>query len=325
MGYLEALQRETAEAKAPKQMTTMARREAWIGFAFISPWVLGFLLFYLIPMVASLWFSTLNFQLATPDQVDFIGLDNWRRMTNDPNVWKSLTVTLRFLGIALPIGMITPVALAILLNSKYLRGQSFFRTLFYAPSMIPAIASVLIWSQVLNPQTGWINRIIQAVTGYQAVGLEGLRWLDDPSLVYFAYVFIGLWGIGNAMLVTLASLQGVPTELYEAAEIDGAGWWRQLRNITLPLISPVLFYNLILSVVGLMQYFITPYVLNGGNGYPQDSTLFYMIYFYKQAFGFANMGYGATLAWFMFGLALVVTLVLFGTAKYWVYYAADQR
>ena len=316
----------TTTAKQPRKMTTLARREAWVGFAFIAPWIIGFLAFYLIPMIASLWFSTLNFQLATPDQVDYVGGANWERMLfNDPDVWQSLGVTMRFLGIALPIGIISPIALALLLNSNYLIGKNLFRTLFYAPAMIPAIAGVLIWSQVLNPQTGWINRIIQYTTGYGAVGLEGLRWLDDPKLVYFAYVFIGLWGMGNAILVTLASLQGVPTELYEAAEIDGAGWWRKLWNVTLPLISPVLFYNLVLSVVGLLQYFLTPYVLNGGNGYPQDTTLFYMIYFYKQAFSFANMGYGATLAWFMFLIALVLTLVLFGTSRFWVYYAAEQK
>ena len=191
--------------------------------------------------------------------------------------------------------------------------------------MVPAIAATLIWAQVLNPQTGWLNRMIAAVSPIEAVGINGLRWLDNPSLVYIAYTFIGIWGIGNMILINLASLQGVPTALYEAAELDGAGWWNKLWNITLPMVSPVIFYNLVLSVVGLLQYFLVPFMLNGGSGYPEGTTRFYMIYFYKQAFTFANMGYGSTLAWFMFIIALIITALLFGTARHWVYYAAEAR
>jgi len=168
-----------------------------------------------------------------------------------------------------------------------------------------------------------VNRLIE-LTGIHAVGSDGLRWLDDPNLVYIAYTFIGLWGIGNAMLINLAGLQGVPTELYEASEIDGAGWWSRLFRITVPMVSPVIFYNLILSVVGLLQYFITPFVLNQGNGYPEGATRFYMINFYKQAFSFQNMGYGSALAWLMFIIALGITIFLFITGRYWIYYAGEK-
>jgi multiple sugar transport system permease protein len=189
--------------------------------------------------------------------------------------------------------------------------------------MVPLIASILIWDSVLNPQSGWVNRLIE-LTGYNATGINGLRWMDNPDLIYVAYTFIGLWGIGNAMLINLASLQGVPTELYEAASIDGAGWLRRLWRITVPMVTPVIFYNLVLSLIGLLQYFIVPWVLNAGSGYPEGSTLFYMVYFYKQAFSFQNMGYGAALAWLMFLVALVITVGLFITGRHWVYYSGEK-
>ena len=149
--------------------------------------------------------------------------------------------------------------------------------------------------------------------------------LMTQELIYLSYTFIGLYGIGNAVLINLASLQNVPTELYESAEIDGASWFRRLWNITVPLVTPVIFYNLILSVVGLLQYFIVPWVLNLGSGYPEGTTRFYMINFYKQAFTFQNMGYGAALAWLMFIIALIITIVLFATGRYWVYYAGEKN
>lgn len=306
------------------KLSRVRQREARWGLLFISPWLFGFLVFYLVPMIVSLVFSMMNFTLSAPDEATFNGLDNWRRMLfEDPNTWESLGVTFKFALVSLPIGMASAFLLAVMLNSKYLVGRGFFRTMFYAPSLIPGIASILIWSQVLNSSTGWLNRFLE-LFGVHAIGPTGLRWLDDPNLIYVAYTFIGLWGVGNAMLINLAGLQGVPTELYEAAEIDGAGWWARLRKISIPMVSPVIFYNLILSVVGLLQYFITPFVLNQGNGYPEGTTKFYMIHFYKQAFNFQNMGYGAALAWLMFIIALIITIGLFVSGRYWVYYAGEK-
>jgi ABC-type sugar transport system permease subunit len=196
----------------------------------------------------------------------------------------------------------------ILLNSKNVLGKNLFRTLFYMPTMIPVVAVVLIWAGVLNEQTGWINVFIERTTGIKAVGTQGLRWLADPSLVYYAYTMFGLWGVGNAMIIFLAGLQGVPTELYEAAEIDGANWFQRLFSITIPMITPVIFYQLVLGVIGSLQYFLAPFVLNRGTGFPEGMTRFYMVYFYKQSFSFFSMGYGATLAWLMFIFALIVTI-----------------
>jgi ABC-type sugar transport system permease subunit len=306
-------------------MTLAERREAKWGLFFISPWLIGFTVFYLVPMVASFIFSLMQFTLSAPENSRFIGLDNWRKMLfEDPNTWTSLGVTFTFALISLPIGMITAFALALLLNSKYLMGRNILRTLFYAPTMVPGIAAILIWIQVLNSNTGWINRFLDSI-GLQATGSTGLRWLDNPSLIYLAFTFIGLWGIGNMVLINLASLQGVPSELYEAAEIDGASWWNRLLNITVPMVTPVIFYNLVLSVVGLLQYFLVPWVLNQGSGYPGGTTRFYMIHFYKEAFTFQNMGYGAALAWLLFIVALAITLFLFATGRYWVYYAGENK
>lgn len=306
-----------------RSLNPIDRRRARYGWLFISPWLIGFAAFYAMPMMASAFFSTLDFQLATPDEATFIGAANWQRaLFNDPNVWQAWVVTLRFAAINVPLGLVVAFFIALLLNSEHLRAKNLFRTLFYAPSVVPFIAATLIFSQVLNSQTGWVNRII-SVFGFDAVGIDGIRWLDDPTLIPLTFTMIGIWGIGNAILINLAGLQGVPTTLYEAAAIDGAGWWRRMWHITIPMISPVIFYNLVLGLVALLQYFLQPFVLFGTTGYPQGATNFYMVYFYKQAFAFAEMGYGATLAWILFLVALAVTIFTFGTARYWVHYTAE--
>ncbi|MBS3783086.1 MAG: sugar ABC transporter permease, partial [Anaerolineae bacterium] len=210
-------------------------------------------------------------------------------------------------------------------NSKHVWGKNIFRALFYMPSMIPLVATVLIWNGVFNEHTGWINLFLENVLGIPALGVEGIRWTQNPRLIYFTYTGMGLWGIGSAMMIYLAGLQGVPTELYDAATVDGAGWWARLRHVTLPMISPVIFYQLILSLIGLLQYFLAPFVLNRGDGSPQGTTRFIMVYFYKQAFTFFNMGYGAALAWALFIVALILTIALFASAKYWVYYGSGEE
>ena len=307
-------------------MTNIQKKEARWGLVFLTPWMIGFLLFYLAPMVASFVFSLYDFNPAVPDQARFIGFANWQRaLFDDEEVRLSFLRTLHFAAISLPIGLGFSLFLAILLNYKNVIGKNIFRTLFYMPTMIPVVAVVLIWAGVLNEQTGWINILIQNLTGIEAVGAQGLRWLADTRLVYYAYTMFGLWGVGNAMIIFLAGLQGVPTELYEAAEIDGAGWFQRLFSITIPMITPVIFYQLVLGMIGSLQYFLAPFVLNNGNGFPEGMTRFYMVYFYKQSFSFFSMGYGATLAWLMFIVALIVTIVLFGTARYWVYYASEER
>ena len=188
--------------------------------------------------------------------------------------------------------------------------------------IVPFVAAVFIWGGMLNPESGWINRTLM----YFGMPKESVpTWANDVNWVYPSYVILGIWGIGNAMLIMLAGLQGVPTELYDAAKVDGANGWQTFWQITFPMISPVIFYNLVLSVVGLFQYFLVPLVVNSGTGRPGGATFFYNLYLYKTFFTYQNMSYGSALAWFLFLVILLVTIVLFGTAKYWVYYAAERQ
>ena len=298
---------------------SLTRREATWGYIFISPFLIGFFAFTFLPTVAALAMSFTNFKLGG-DGFQFVGLQNYLYMFNDPQVWASLGVTVKYGLIALPVAILFPLGLAVLLNAKHLYGKNFFRTLFYFPYIVPFVAAIFVWAALLNPETGWINESLRAI------GVaEPPNWVNDTTWVYPALVILGIWGVGNAMLIFLASLQGVPTELYDASKIDGAGWWATMFNVTLPLISPVIFYNLTLAIVGLFQYFTVPLVLNQGTGAPGGATMFYNLYLYKVFFTYQNMAYGATMAWLLFAIILAVTLVMFGTQKYWVYYTADSR
>src|SRR6266487_3006876 len=302
------------------RMSRLAWHEARSGLLFLSPWIIGFLAFTLIPIVASLGLTFTNYTLTQDEPARFVGLANYRTMLADSQVGKSLLVTVKFGLIALPVGMILPLALALLMNNKYLVAKPLFRTLFYFPYIIPFVAAIFIWQQFVSPETGWVNYWLRGL-GVQ----NPPTWLLDIHWVYPALVLLGLWGVGNGMVINLAALQGVPTELYDSAKIDGAGGFARLRHITLPMISPVLFYLLILEVVGLFQYFLVPLVINNGTGEPGGATMFYNLYLYKTFFTYQNMAYGSTMAWLMFVIILLVTLVLFRTAKYWVYYAGEVR
>jgi multiple sugar transport system permease protein len=193
--------------------------------------------------------------------------------------------------------------------------------MFYMPYIIPFVASVFLWGGVLNPETGWVNKILMHL-GVPKGSLPG--WANDINWVYPAYVIIGIWGIGNAMLTMLAGMQSVPTDLYDSAKVDGANGWQSFWNVTFPMISPVIFYNLVLSIVGLFQYFLVPLAINQGTGDPGGATMFYNLYLYKTFFQFQNMSYGSTLAWVLFLFIMIVTVILFSTARYWVFYASDK-
>lgn len=299
--------------------SVLVRREAYWGYFFIAPFLVGFLGFTLAPTLATLIMSFTNYTL-TGESTRFVGLLNFGNLWGDGQIWDSLLVTLKYAVLALPVGLILPLMLAVLLNSKRLWGTDLFRTLFYFPYIVPFVAAIFVWAALLNPETGWINKFLRFVGV-----VEPPNWVNDTTWVYPALVIIGLWGIGNAMLIFLSAVQGVPTELYDAAQIDGAGWWATFFNVTVPMISPVIFYNLTLAVVGLFQYFTVPLVLNQGTGAPGGATMFYNLYLYKTFFTYQNMAYGATMAWFLFLIVLLVTLVLFRTSRYWVYYAAESR
>jgi ABC-type sugar transport system permease subunit len=317
MAIVELESSNQASGKPP--WMTLSRREAVWGWIFISPWILGFILLTAIPMIATLVFTFTNISLAQNEPLRFVGLENYQQMLGDPRTWDALKVTFQYAAVSLPIFLILPFALAMLINSQSLRGTRYFQALFFMPFVIPFVAALFAWAGMLNPQTGWINGLLEAV------GISGPDWLDDPNWIYPSLVMIGLWGIGSAIIINLAGLQNVPTELYDAARVDGAGWWGQLRNVTLPLMSPVIFYSITLGVIGVLQYFLVPLVLNSGDGRPAGTTFFLNVHIYKTFFTFQDMSAGATLSWFLFVIILAITLVLFWSARYWVYYAGDTK
>jgi multiple sugar transport system permease protein len=312
------LSAKPAAVRLRKPVSVYERQKRW-GWFFLSPWLIGFFAFTFIPIIASLIFSFTDFRLTQPDQIKFIGLNNWAKLFADPLALNALRVTFGFALLSLPIAIALPVLLAALLNSKYLVGKPLFRLLFYLPYMVPAISGIFIWQAFLNGQTGWLNRLLRLV------GIaEPPNWLGHEFWIAPAMVLMGVWGVGNAMLITLATLQGVPQELYDAAKVDGAGAVTAFFKVTLPMISPVIFYNLILSVIGLLQYFVVPYVLTRGTGNPNGAAYFFNMHLYRTAFLFQDMGYGATMAWFIFLIAIVLTVILFATSRRWVYYAGGE-
>jgi multiple sugar transport system permease protein len=294
------------------------RREAFWGLVFVAPWIIGFLVFTIGPLIASLVLSFTDFNLVRPEATKFIGIDNYVRMASDPMVAKSLIATFKFALISIPVTMIASLAFAVLLNSPRLAWRGPMRTLVYMPIMIPLVASTLVWIGFLNTETGWLNKLLGLV------GIAGPDWINTATWVYPALTLIGLWGIGNFMLINIAGLQSVPSELYEAARIDGAGAWTMFRRITIPLLSPILLYNLVISLVVTFQYFTQAYTMTNGRGDPNNATLFINLELFREAFTFNRMGYGSAIAWLLFVIVLVMTLALFAFARKRVYYAGGE-
>jgi len=294
-------------------------REAIWGYVFIGPWLVGLALFTAGPIVASLVMSLTNFDLLHADQTRFIGLDNYVRMTTDPLVATSLLSTFKFALIVIPLTMFASLAFALLLNHPKVVFKGPLRTLVYLPVMIPLVASTLVWTGFLNPETGWLNGAMETV------GLPAPDWLNSEVWIYPALSLMGLWAIGNFMIINIAGLQSVPTELYEAARMDGAGFWTQLRRVTIPLISPVLLYNLVIVLIATFQYFTQAYTLTNGRGDPNNATLFINLELFREAFVFSRMGYGAAIAWLLFAIVVLLTAALFAVTRKRIYYAGGER
>lgn len=296
----------------------MARSRGRTGLWFVSPWIAGFFLWTAIPMVASLYFSFTDFNLVSGEPPAFNGLDNWAKLFRDPVVVSSAKTTIIFGFVSFPFAILVPMGLAYLLTSEKLRARNGFRLFFYLPSVIPFVAAVLLFGGIMNGQTGWINRMLAQV------GIKGPNWFLDETWIYPAFTFIGLWGVGNAMIIFIASMNSVPKDLYDAGKIDGASRSGLFRHVTLPMISPVIFYNIVISLIGLFNYFLVPFVLNGGSGEPNGRSLFYPLYFFRVGFRLFDMGYAATLAWALFVAALAITGLVFWSAKYWVHYEFSE-
>lgn len=318
---------------APKRRLSMTQRETAWGLVFLSPWLVGLALFTAVPIIVSLLLSLTDFNLLHPGDTHFVLFDNYGWMLSDPDTLTSFLVTVKFAVLSVPLGIFTALGVAILVNQKLLAGKRIFRTLFFMPVQIPLVASTIIWIDFLNGQTGWLKYILESIA-HAIGGLTGLAafneylapdWFNSTTWAVPGLVILGVWGIGNAMLIFLAGLQAVPTELYEAARVDGASPWQQFRSVTLPMISPVFFYNLLLAIIGAGQYFTQVYVISGQQGNPDKQTFVYNINLYDQAWQYNQMGKGCALAWLMFVIILGVALVMFRTSARWVFYAGGDR
>ena len=322
-----------APAPAKRRKVSARTRREWItGYLFLLPWLIGFFAFQLLPILFTIFLSFTDYRGTSEFRLgnfNFVGLANYQRLFTDPLALPSMGVTLKFALISIPLGLCVPLYLAVLVNSKRLRGSSFFRTLFYLPTVIPVVAGAIIFNGVLNAQSGWINMVLKSVFG-PLFGLLGIvfeppRWFSDPAWAGVALNLLAVWGVGNAMIILLAGLQGVPTELYEAATVDGAGWFRQFRSISIPMISPVIFYNVTIGVILAFQYFVPALLIGNIEGNPQRSLLFFPMVFYREAFVFSNMGYASVLALVIFVVTMLCTALLFYAAQKLVFYAGGER
>lgn len=306
-------QRVSPSVKAWFRMTNR-KRDALVGYLFLSPWLLGFLIFLLGPMLASIYLSLTNYKMLKPPV--WVGLANYQRMFTDHFVYLSLKVTLTFTAFAVPLSIISALAVAVLLNQKIV-ASGIFRTVFYLPSVISGVAIALVFSWIFNYRFGILNYFLSFI------GIDGPNWLGDPRWALWAFVVMSLWGIGGDIVIYLAALQGVPVSLHEAAKIDGANAWYRFWNITLPLITPVILFTLIMGVIATFQTFTQSYIMTGGG--PANATLFYLLYLYRNAFNWFEMGYASALAWLLFIIILICTLILWSTSARWVYYEAEER
>ncbi len=291
------------------------RSQLALGLAFASPWIIGFLVFTAYPIAASLYYSFTYFDtLSAPV---WVSAQNYTRLlTEDPLFWQSVRNTLFMVVFGLPASLVAGLALALLLNQK-LRGMAIYRTIFYIPSIVPTVASSVLWMWLLNPQIGLINKILAAV------GIQGPGWLTDPAWSKPALILMGTWGVGSAMIIYLAGLQDVSQELYEAAEIDGAGSAAKLFHVTLPMLSPVIFFNLVMGIIGTFQYFTQVFVMTHGG--PEDSTLFYALHLFNKAFVDLQFGYASAMAWILFAITVAATALVFKSSARWVYYPGETR
>ncbi|MFD1178647.1 carbohydrate ABC transporter permease [Paenibacillus puldeungensis] len=293
----------------------------WKGLAFASPWLIGFLAFTVYPFFGSLYFSLTEYDLFNPPR--WIGLANYKEILQDESFYKSLRNTFYMAGIAVPITLVSSLLIALLLNFK-VKGISVYRTIYYLPAVIPIVASAILWTWLLNPDYGLINIFLRSI------GLTDPAWLLDPAYTKPSLILMSLWGSGASALIFLAALQGVPQQYYEAAHIDGANVWYRFWKITLPALSPVILFQLIMGLIGAFQIFTESYILAGGRvdgggslGGPDQSLLFYAVNLYQEAFVFLKMGYASALAWILFIIVLIITAVLLKTSGRWVYYGGE--
>lgn len=297
-----------------RRMGPQARKEALQGYLSISPWLVGFVLLTVGPILASIYFSFTQWTLTRPPE--WVGFDNYVRMfTRDPLFWQALKVTTLFVLISLPLKLVSGLGLSLLLNLK-VPGMNVYRTIFYIPAVISGVAVSLMWMWLLHPDTGIVNTLLAMV------GIEGPAWFWDPQWALPSVALMSVWSVGGSAVIYLAGLQNIPPHLYEAAQIDGAGVWQRFWRITIPLLTPTLFFQLIVEMIGSFKIFTQAFVITAGG--PLKATYFYLFYFYEEAFQNSNMGYASALALVLMLIILVITVLLNYTSERWVYYESEE-
>jgi multiple sugar transport system permease protein len=295
----------------PRRSLTLTQRRNITGYIFIAPFILGFIFWFLIPAIVAGYLTFQKWDLISPPK--YVGLDNITHLFNDPLLIQSLKATFVFTFLSVPLSLFLSFFLATLINREF-RGIAIFRTIYYLPSIVPAIANALLWARMFNTEFGLINVVIRALGGPK------VAWLQSTTWAIPAFVILTLWGAGGAMIIFLAGLQGIPDIYYEAAEIDGAGRWAKLRNITLPLMSPIIFFNFVLGLINTFQIFTVAYLITGGTGGPENSTLFLVLYIYRTGFRSQNMGYAAAMSWVLFFILMILSFIIFKYMGSRVYY-----
>jgi multiple sugar transport system permease protein len=295
---------------------SLGQKEAIRGLVYISPWLAGFVIFTAGPIVVSAYLSLTDYQILVPPR--FVGLANYTRLLGgaDEVFWRAVYNTVYYTVLFVPMSVAGSLAAALLLNVR-IRGQAVFRTMFFIPSITPIVAAVFLWIWILNPQFGPLNNLLYMV------GIPGPVWLASPVWSKPSIILMGLWGAigGSTMLIFLAGLQGIPIELYDASEIDGASAWQEFLNVTLPLLSPTVFFNVIVGMIGALRVFTAAYVATGGG--PTYSTMFYMLYLFNNAFQYLHMGYASTLAWIFIVVVLALVVIQVWIGRKWVYYEGE--
>ncbi len=305
-----------------------SKRETRTALLFVSPWIIGFLVFLAYPLSASIYYSFCNYSVLKAPV--WVGMANYRNLVQDDVFRTTLVNTLIYALMSLPVGMAVAIGLAMMLNAK-IKGQTIYRTIFYVPSLVPGVPLAVLWLWVFNGKQGIINAVLQPLLDHVAsalsiVGFHGHlnapQWLSDAAWAKPALVIMSAWGAGNAMLIYLAGLQDVPQPLYEAADLDGAGWWSKTWNVTLPMLSPVILFNGIMGIIGALQVFTIPYIMFPG-GSPARSTYFYAMYLYDNAFVYLKMGYACAMGWIMFAITVILTVAAHKLSDRYVHYGGS--
>ncbi len=296
------------------KFSPLRRKEARLGYLFISPWIIGLIVFSLLPLLSTLILSFMEWDIYSDPT--WTGFDNYQNLFTDKLFYQSMKVTLLYSLFSIPLNLVFGLMLSLLLNSK-LKGINLFRTIFYIPSVITGVAVAMLWIWIFNSHFGLINYVLDMFS------IKGPRWLKDPKWILPSYILISLWGVGGNAVLFLGGLQNIPEQLYEAARIDGANRWKIFWKVTLPLLTPTLFFLLLMGIIGSFKIFTTAYMINGGGGGPENAGLFYMLYLYQKAFVSLDMGYASAMAWVGGLISLTLAVLVYRTQNKWVYYEAD--